>query len=273
MTTELLEAETTEQTQLTPIANSIATRQMAEVQAAVVMAKKFPRNETAAIQRIVTACKRIGLAESSMYSYPRGGQQVTGPSIRLAEALAQAWGNLDFGIVELDQRDGESTVMAYCVDLESNTRQTKVFSVKHVRDTKTGQKKLSDTRDVYEIVANNGARRLRACILGVIPGDVIDTAIEQCERTLKDGNGEPLIDRIRKMVVAFGEFGVSQQMIEARLAHNIDATNEAEVVALKKIYVSLRDGMSTRDQWFTFEQQKQVKESSIKPSAAPAEKE
>jgi anion-transporting ArsA/GET3 family ATPase len=171
----------------------VSTRQAQEVQAAMVVAKRFPRDEIEAYNRIMRACQRKSLAEQSCYEYPRGGQKVTGPSIRLAEALAQNWGNLDYGIIELEQKDGESQVMAYAWDLETNTRQTKIFSVPHMRVTKTGSKTLTDPRDIYELVANQGSRRLRACILGVIPGDVIDSAIDQCNLTLRTNNPEPLI--------------------------------------------------------------------------------
>lgn len=226
------------------------TRQAQEVQAAMIVAKKFPRDETHAFSRIIQGCRRKGLAEQAMYAYPRGGTMVTGPSIRLAEAMAQAWGNIDFGIVELEQRDGESAVMAYAWDLETNTRQTKVFTVRHERHTKNGNKSLSDPRDIYEMVANNGARRLRACILGVIPGDVQDAAIEECEKTLRGGNKEPLADRVRKMVTAFDEYGVTQEMIEKRLGHKLDACIEQELVNLRKIYGSIKDGMAKREDFF-----------------------
>ena len=121
-----------------------------------------------------------------MYEYPRGGTKVTGPSIRLAEAMAQNWGNLDYGLIELDQKAGESQVMAYAWDLETNTRQTIVFSVPHIRATKKGNVPLTDPRDIYEMVANQGARRMRSCILRVIPGDVVESAVAQCNKTLMD---------------------------------------------------------------------------------------
>ncbi len=227
-----------------------ASRQAQEVQALAIMAKRFPRDETSAITRIVESCKRVKLAECAMYSYPRGGTKVTGPSIRLAETMARCWGNLDFGIVELEQRGGESDVMAYCWDLETNVRQTKVFTVKHLRHTRQGDTTLTDPRDIYEMTANQGARRLRACILGVIPGDVQDSAVEQCEKTLSGGSGEPLIDRIRKMVVAFADMGVTQEMLEGRLQHPIASCNEQDFIALRKIFVGLKDGMSAREDWF-----------------------
>ncbi len=226
-------------------------RAVAEVQSAMVIAKRFPRDQNAAFGRIMKSCQRKVLAEQAMYAYPRGGQTVTGPSIRLAEAIAQNWGNIDFGVIELEQRNGESTMMTYAIDLETNVKQSRVFIVKHERTTKKGgTQQLEDARDIYELTANNGARRLRACILGVIPGDVVEAAIEQCEKTLKGASQEPLVDRARKMVVVFSDLGISQEMIEKRLAHKIDAIIEQELLSLRKIYQSIKDGFAKREDFF-----------------------
>ena len=237
--------------QRTTTTEMVVSRQAQEVQAAMVIAKKFPRDEVESFNRIMRSCQRKSLAEQSMYEYPRGGTKVTGPSIRLAEALAQNWGNLDFGIIELEQRNGESQVMAYAWDLESNTRQTKIFSVPHVRGTKNGNIPLTDPRDIYEMVANQGARRLRACILGIIPGDVIDAAVEQCRDTLVKGEKEPLIDRVRKMAKAFEDaYSVTLPMIEKYLGCKAEAFSENDFIRLKNVYKSLRDGMAKREDYF-----------------------
>lgn len=230
----------------------VTSRAAQEVQAAMVVAKKFPRDEVQAFNLVMKACSRPTLAEVAMYAYPRGGQTVTGPSIRLAEELARSWGNIDFGIIELEQdiEDGSSKVMAYAWDLQTNTRQTKVFEVRHERKAQGVIKRLDDPRDIYEMVANQGARRVRACILGIIPGDVVEAALDQCEKTMKGKSTEPLSDRIRKMVAAFAEMGVTQKMLETRLNHNMDATNETELVGLRKIYMSLKDGHSDREEFF-----------------------
>lgn len=232
-------------------AEMVVSRQAQEVQAAMVIAKKFPRDEVDSYNRIMRSCQRKSLAEQSMYEYPRGGVKVTGPSIRLAEAMAQNWGNIDFGIIELEQKNGESQVMAYAWDLETNTRQTKIFSVPHVRGTKKGNVALTDPRDIYEMVANQGARRLRACILGIIPGDVQDAALEQCKETLTKGEKEPLIDRVRKMAKAFEDaYSVTLPMIEKYLGCNSDAFSENDFIRLKNVYKSLRDGMAKREDYF-----------------------
>ncbi len=224
-------------------------RAVAEVQASYVIAKKFPRDENAAYMRIMKACERPLLAEQSMYAYPRGGQLVTGASIRLAEALAQSWGNIDCGVREVSQSDGMSVAEAYAIDLETNTRVVKTFHVPHTRDTKQGKKRLTDSRDIYELVANQGARRLRACILGVIPGDVVDAAVARCGKTLESSD-VPMADQIRKLIQAFDEIGVKTEHIEKRLGHKLDATIPQEIVTLRGIYKSIKDGMADRTQFF-----------------------
>ena len=226
-------------------------RQAQEVQAAMVIAKRFPRDEVESYNRIMQSCKRKSLAESAMYEYPRGGTKVTGPSIRLAEAMAQNWGNLDFGITELENKNGESQVMAYAWDLETNTRQVKIFSVPHVRSTKKGNVPLTDPRDIYEMVANQGARRLRSCILGIIPGDVVEAAVKECQKTLVSGNDKPLIDRVRDGIRLFEEkFSVTQEMIEKYIGCKCEAFSENDMVRLNNVYRSLRDGMASREQYF-----------------------
>lgn len=233
------------------MAQSSASREMEEVKGQIFMARQFPRNVFQSEQRILDACKRPSLAETAVYSYPRGGTKVEGPSIRLAEVLAQNWGNLDFGIKELEQSNGESVAMAYAWDLETNVREVKVFTVPHIRYTKNGIKKLTDPRDIYEMVANNGARRLRACILGVIPGDIVEKAIDECNRTLQGNNKTPLKDRLNSALKAFKEqFRVTQEQIEERFGYKIDAFTERDLLDLVKIFNSLKDGMSKSEDWF-----------------------
>jgi hypothetical protein len=235
-------------TSITQIEQSRAAQ---EVQAAYVIAKKFPRDENKAFAKIMKACERPFLADQAMYAYPRGGQVVTGPSIRLAEVLAQCWGNIDIGVVEISQANGVSVCKAYAIDLETNVPVSKTFHVVHERHTKKGVQKLTDPRDIYELVANNGARRLRACILGVIPGDIAEAAVKRCEETLTSGKDkEPFGDRIRKLILLFDEQGVKVDHIEKRLGHKLEATIPAELVTLGSIYKSLRDGMAKREDFF-----------------------
>lgn len=238
-------------TEITASGNSDAERAIQEVQAAMVIAKRFPRNPIKSMDEIINACTRPTLAAAAIYSYPRGGQEVSGPSIRLAEAVAQNWGNIQWGIRELSSNKDGSTIEAYAWDVESNTKQVKTFSVEHVRYSRAGGiTKLVDPRDKYEVVANQGARRLRACILGVIPGDVIEAAVNQCLAT-QHANIDTSTEGIKKMLDVFEKhFCVSQKLIETRIGKRVEAIVPAQMQQLLNIAQSMKDGMSKPSDWF-----------------------
>ena len=230
-------------------AEADAARAIAEVQAAMIIAQRFPRDERIAFDRVITAFQRPSLAEHALYAYARGGTEITGPSIRAAEAIAQAWGGIEFGIRELEQRPGESTVQAYAWDLQSNTRSVTVFQVKHERHNRNGVTRLLDPRDVYELVANQGARRMRARILAIIPADVVDAAVKETEKTLR-AKVDITPERIKSLIEKFGAFGVSTEAIEKRIQRRVDTITPSQMLALAKIYNSLNDSMSAPADWF-----------------------
>ena len=226
-------------------------RAVQQVQASLIIAKKFPRDEVVSANKLYQACRRPGLAEVATYSYPRGGQTITGASIRLAEAAAQYWGNIEFGWREVERKAGESTLQAYCWDKESNTQREQTFAVKHVRDTKGGGKPLTDERDIYENNANMAARRMRACILAMIPGDIIEAAVQQAEETLTtEAKSKVTPENKKKLYDGFASLGITRKMIEARILRDLDSIPAIEFVGLCKIANSLKDGMSEPKDWF-----------------------
>lgn len=224
-------------------------RAIAEVQAAILLAKQFPRDRVAAYERIMNECCREGLAEVAVYEYARGGTQITGPSIRLAEALAREWGNIQAGWKEVSRHNGVSEIEAWAWDVETNVRYPISFHVRHWRDTKKGGYQLTDERDIYELCANQASRRLRACILRALPGDVVEAAVKQCETTLAT-KVQVTPERIKNMVAEFGKFGVTKEQLEKRVQRRIDTITGAQMMTLIKIYNSLRDGMSNAGDWF-----------------------
>lgn len=237
--------------------NTSEIREVASVQAQIVSAKKFRRDEHYALERIMSFCKRPGVAKSSQYLYPRGGQTVEGPSIRLAEEIATAWGNIDYGITELEREEDRTLVESYCIDLETNVRASRKFWVYHEVTLKNKTvKKLTDSRDIYELAANYGARRLRSCIQSIIPKDIFDEAIAVCNMTLRlleDGQKNlSLEDRTGNLLRAFKSVGVSREMIERRIGHLIDEIDSNEIIELGKIFNSIKDGVSKRADWFEF---------------------
>ena len=116
-----------------------------------------------------------------------------------------------------DQRDGRSNGYSECVayarDLETGYYDERQFQVKHWRDTKKGGYALTEERDIYEVIANMGQRRKRAVLLTVIPGDVADAAVRQCEETLQT-HADTSPDAVRALLEAFLGFGVTKGQIE-----------------------------------------------------------
>lgn len=197
-------------------------REVATVQAQVAMAKAYPRNLADAIKRIQGECSRKTLAEKASYVFKRGTGEISGPSIRLAESIARCYGNIKYGFEVQSSTETESKVRSYCYDLETNVSAERIFMVNHIMDTKNGPKVLTDQRDIYEHVANQSTRRERACILEVIPGDIVDFALGECEKTLEssivvDSNS------ILGIINAFRSFGVSKLQLEAYLDRNIES--------------------------------------------------
>jgi hypothetical protein len=230
------------------VAHSDAQRAVAELQMQITLARANPRDPVGVMDTILQDCMRPSLAEEAVYDYARGGSAITGPSIRLAEAVARRWGNIRSGIREV-RHPGYSECVAYAWELESGYYDERVFHVEHVRDTKLGRKLVTDERDIYELVANVGQRRKRAVLQSIIPGDVFAAAVAQCEATMK-AKADTSPAAMQAMCAAFEKFGITRAMIEARIQRRLDAITPAQIVALKRVYASLRDEMSSPGQWF-----------------------
>ena len=233
-----------------------ASRAIAEAQGKIVIAKRFPQNEVEAYAKAMEACQRPTMAAKAFYSFPRGGQTVEGPTIRFAEELARCWGKIDYGIKELSQDDGKSEMQAYAWDLETNAQSVQNFTNPHKREktdkrTKTVvMETLTGQRDIYENNANMATRRLRSRILAILPSWFVEDAIEECKKTLAGRNDTPLIDRVKKMVVAFAKIGVTQEQIEKRLKKKIDTMNADDFVEYTGIYNAIKQGESKIAEWF-----------------------
>lgn len=262
-------------------------RAKSEIEAALTIAAARPRDEKECLDRILTSCQRPGVAEAAEYEYSRGGTSIVGATIKLLELVAQKWGNIEFGFRELARypgvggQPGESVVEAFAWDLESNTRRRAQFTVRHELGLKGGRTKtLTDPRDVYEWIANQAMRRVRTCLENVIPRDIVDAARDEARKTLAT-NEAITPQKIANVVKAFSEYGVTKAQIEARLQRHLDTITPAQMVQLRRIYTSLKDGMGEPSDWFTVEAdqpEKSTKEKAkdalrkqAKPAAAAAE--
>lgn len=225
-------------------------RAITEAQGKLLLAKRFPRDEYKAYERIMESCSRPGIASTGEYAYPRGGQTVRGPSIRLTEELARCWGNIDYGTRELSRTDGVSEMEAWAWDLETNCISSQKFTVRHIRDKQSGNEALTQERDIYEVTANMGARRLRARLLAILPPDLVDEAVMQCRKTLAGKNDEPIADRVRRILSAFSKYGVGEKHIAKYLGKSCEDITPENIADLQGVFNSIKNGQASADDFF-----------------------
>lgn len=218
------------------------TRAAAEVLAAVRVAQECPRDLQLARAMMQDSCRQPSLAERAFYRFPRGGQTVTGPTVHLARELARCFGNVQYGIAELRRDDeyGQSEMLAFAWDVQTNTRNSNTFIVPHLRDKKGGPERLVDVRDIYENNANNGARRMRQAIFAILPPYFTEEAQQICRQTMKDGGGRPLAHRVGDAITEFKKLGVSVERIEAKLGQPKDRWDEMDVAHLGIVFRSIQ---------------------------------
>ncbi len=227
----------------------------AEMRAAMILAHEFPRNEMACYSKLMGAVGRKQMAEVARYSYPRGDATVSGPSVKLAREAARQWGNIRYGVDIL--RDDLQTrhIRGWAWDIETNTKVTAddEFRKKVQRKDKKTKKTLwvdADERDLRELTNRRGAICVRNCLLQLLPGDMIDDALEQCRKTLA-GDTKDKKTTIHDLTRAFAGIDVTVTMLEGYLEHPLEEANADELADLRGVFASIRDGNSKREEYFT----------------------
>lgn len=219
-------------------------RAIAEAQSQLALAKRFPRDMKSAYADLMEACRHRALAEAAFYSVPNRGQ---GPSIRLAEEIARVYGNFEYGHRELARSEDRSEIEVYAWDKEKNNRSVRHITVMHTRDTREGQKKLRDQKDIDDKIANVAAKQMRGRILALVPKWFSEAAQEECHKTLRGATDEPLEHRLRKMVDAFRKYGVQVPLIEERIGHKLDVATADDLIELTGVYNALKEGARVSD--------------------------
>jgi hypothetical protein len=218
-------------------------RAIAEVQAAIVVAQQCPRDVNRATGDMKRSCAQKSLADRAFYSYPRGRETVSGPSVQLARELARCFGNMQYGLVELRRDDGygQSEMQAWAWDVQTNTRSSTTFIVPHKRDKTTGPVVLTDMRDIYENNANNGARRLREMIFAILPGWYTEDAIAACYETLAAavGDGKKRDEVVTAAVAGFARLGVTADQLAQKTGAPVEKWTPHDIARLQVIYRSL----------------------------------
>ena len=121
-----------------------------EVDMQIATAKQYPRDITKLEKNLLNmVAPDTDSAIKSMYSLPRGGKQIEGPSIRFAEGLVALWGNCRAGARVISDDGNMITVQGVFHDLESNAAITRELKRRIV--DKNGKRY---TEDMIAVTAN-----------------------------------------------------------------------------------------------------------------------
>jgi hypothetical protein len=240
-------------------ASSVAASAAAMVQARYVMAYQRPRNIDEVRLRLLKECKRPYFASVAVYHKPIG-KGIEGPSIRLAETAARLMGNILVQTPAVYDDNEKRIVKVMASDLETNTTYEKDVTItKTVERRKTSDgdqvirtrtNKRGDT--LYIIEANDDdilnkenaliSKTMRTLLLRLVPGDLIDEALEQVYRTREDEDAKDPDAARRRVLDALSNLGIMPKDLEAYLGHDVGKLTPTEVDRLRSIFVAIRDG-------------------------------
>jgi hypothetical protein len=235
--------------QLVPMSLA-ATLTKTEIEQQLAAAHNWPRSPARARDVMVSlATMDEQTAAECIYSVPRGGKQIRGPSIRFAEIVMSSWTNVRCAARVTFEDRIERFVEAECVfhDLESNVGY--VARARRRIELKRGRKSVDD--DMVQIAgaaAISVARR--NAILGAVPKPVWRRALEAVESVVK-GDQKTLVERRDAAISYFNKMGVqTERLLKALDVAHIDDISLENLVDLNGMRSALKNNESTLDQLF-----------------------
>lgn len=224
----------------------------AEIDMQVATAKQYPRHLPTVLNQIQTyATMDVETASDCFYALYRknadgSDQVIEGLSVRMAEIIAGAWGNLRIA-TRIIGNDGKTiTAQAVCHDLETNVAIS--TEVKRSILTKKGYTFSQD----MQVVTGNAAAAIafRNAVLKVIPKAVTKKVINEVQKVAQ-GQAMDLERQRQTLIQYFAKFNVTEQMIfdlfEIKLRDEID---KEKVMILKGLYNAIKEGTTSVQEAF-----------------------
>ncbi|MGY3482314.1 hypothetical protein ACVW1C_000197 [Bradyrhizobium sp. USDA 4011] len=221
----------------------------AEIDMQISTARAYPRRPSQvrkALVELVTLDDAA--AEEAMYALPRAGKPVTGPSIRFAEAVKQAWGNCRASVEVSEVNKELKYVEAVGIfhDLETNT----VTRIPHRRRISGRNGRLFP--DDMIMVTSNAASSvaMREAILKGVPKPVWRAAYEAVVKVIS-GDVMTLAENREKAIKAFAIYGVKpEQVFTAIGVLGVDDITLEHITVMRGMFSALKNGEETVESMF-----------------------
>jgi len=232
---------------ITAESGTVALLNKSEIDMQIATAHRYPRSlkrfrdETL---QMVTLTEQI--AGECIYSLPRDGKTIEGPSARFAEVIASAWGNCRAGARVVSDQGDFVTAQGVFHDLERNVAITYEVQ-RRIVDSKGRRYKA----DMIGVTANAACSiALRNSILKGVP-KAFWSGMYQAARKTVMGDFKTLANRRADALKEFVAFGVTKEQVFAAIgvAGEQDVGLE-HLVTLSGMLTALKDGDSTPEQMF-----------------------
>lgn len=208
----------------------------------VATAKKWPRSITRALEEAETlACQDEKTAETMYYVLPRSGDDIIGPSARLAEVMSHVWGNLIVAAEPLDEGRTHLVAEGTCWDMERNVACR--IRVKR-RITKSSGKRYSD--DMIGQTANAAVSiAFRNAVFKAIPRVYVDRIYRKA-MAASVGNLDTVAAKRTAAMEYFGGKGYQPEQIYALLkVEGLEDIGVEEIIRLRGIVNAVKQGDAT----------------------------
>lgn len=224
----------------------------AEVDIQIATAKQYPRDVAATLNKIATyATMDKETAEDCFYVLRRKDANgndsiIEGLSVRMAEIIAGAWGNLRVQTRIIGNDGRMITAQAVCHDLETNFAVSK--EVKRSIMTKKGYTFSQD----MQVVTGNAAASIafRNAVLTVIPKAVTKRIIKEV-RKVALGQSIDLETSRQNIIAYFGKLGVTeQQLLDYLSITKIEEIDKEMVFELRATANAIHEGTTTVNETF-----------------------
>jgi hypothetical protein len=238
-----------EELEVVPIVESVSVieaQTRGEIDIQIATAHRFPRNAMRAMQTVIAVIsKDKELAQTCVYSLPRAGKEITGPSVHLARYLASEYGNLrvDAKIVEIG--DVMITAQAIAHDLEKN------YAIRTEVKRRITKKNGERFEDDMIVVTCNAALAIasRNAIMQVIPVTITDQVYKAAQKAITGDLSieQKLLQRRKEILDGFlNTYNVTETEILALLElETVNQIREPQMLTLVGLGQALKDGDTT----------------------------
>lgn len=225
----------------------VAVLNRSEIDQQIATAKRYPRSITNFIREGTSlATLDEATAAECIYSLPRGGKLITGPSARFAEIIANTWGNCRAGARVIDENGKFVTAQGVFHDLERNVAIT--YEVQRRITDKHG-KTFND--DMIGVTANAACSiALRNAVLKGVP-KAFWAGMEQAARQVIAGDARTLSSRRDTAIAVFAKMGVPVENLLSKLElKGVEDITGEHLIALNGLRTAIKEGEASIESVF-----------------------